>query len=79
MCIIASVPAGHTIDDDALTSMWENNPDGGGIAYIDDGKVKTYKTMKMQKFKMNFDRIVEEYGQSDILVHTRTVCSDSCV
>ena len=71
MCIIASVPAGHTIEDNALTSMWENNPDGGGIAYIDDGKVKTYKTMKMQKFKMNFERIVEEYGQSDILVHTR--------
>lgn len=71
MCIIASVPAGQSIDKDSLSSMWENNPDGGGIAYIDDGKVKTYKTMKKQKFKMNFERIVDEYGHSDILVHTR--------
>lgn len=71
MCIIASIPAGENIGSTELKAMWENNPDGGGIAYIEDGKVRTYKTMKQSKFKRNFERIVDEYGDSDILVHTR--------
>ena len=71
MCIIASIPAGSKIDDKTLTQMWNSNPDGGGIAYIEDGKVKTYKSMKLKKFKSNFFRILDEHGDSDILVHTR--------
>lgn len=71
MCIIASIPAGENIGSTELKAMWENNPDGGGIAYIEDGKVRTYKTMKQSKFRKNFERIVDEYGDSDILVHTR--------
>ena len=71
MCIIASIPAGSKIDDKTLTQMWNSNPDGGGIAYIEDGKVKTYKSMKLKKFKNNFFRILDEHGDSDILVHTR--------
>ena len=71
MCIIASIPAGSTIDEPTLNQMWKSNPDGGGIAYIEDGKVKTYKSMKLKKFRSNFFRILDEHGDSDILVHTR--------
>lgn len=71
MCIIASIPAGSEIDENTLNQMWTSNPDGGGIAYIEDGKVKTYKSMKLKKFRSNFFRILDEHGDSDILVHTR--------
>ena len=71
MCIIASIPAGSQINEDTLNQMWKSNPDGGGIAYIEDGKVKTYKSMKLKKFRTNFFRILDEHGDSDILVHTR--------
>jgi glutamine amidotransferase len=71
MCIIASIPAGSKIDEATLTQMWNSNPDGGGIAWIEDGKVNTYKSMKLKKFKSNFKRILDEHGDSDILVHTR--------
>ena len=71
MCIIASIPAGSQIDETTLNQMWNSNPDGGGIAYIEDGKVKTYKSMKLKKFRANFFRILDEHGDSDILVHTR--------
>ena len=71
MCIIASIPAGSQIDENTLNQMWKSNPDGGGIAYIEDGKVKTYKSMKLKKFRSNFFRILDEHGDSDILVHTR--------
>ncbi len=71
MCIIASIPAGSQIEEKTLNQMWESNPDGGGIAYIEDGEVKTYKSMKLKRFRSNFFRILDEYGDSDILVHTR--------
>ena len=71
MCIIAQIPAGSKIDENTLNQMWSSNPDGGGIAYIEDGKVKTYKSMKLKKFRSNFFRILDEFGDSDILVHTR--------
>jgi glutamine amidotransferase len=71
MCIIASIPAGSKIEENTLNQMWNSNPDGGGIAYIEDGKVKTYKSMKLKKFRSNFMRILDEHGDSDILVHTR--------
>ena len=71
MCIIASIPAGSQIEENTLNQMWSSNPDGGGIAYIEDGKVKTYKSMKLKKFRSNFFRILDEHGDSDILVHTR--------
>jgi len=71
MCIIASIPAGSSIDESTLNTMWESNSDGGGIAYIEDGKIKTYKSMKLKKFRTNFFDILDKYGDSDILVHTR--------
>ena len=71
MCVIASIPAGQTIDEQELRDMWSTNPDGGGIAYIKDGKVKVKKTMKLKTFLKWFKNITEEHGHNDILMHMR--------
>ena len=70
MCVIASIPAGQTIDEQELRDMWSTNPDGGGIAYIKDGKVKVKKTMKLKTFLV-VKNITEEHGHNDILMHMR--------
>ena len=62
--------------------MWKRNPDGGGIAWIEDGKIQVYKTMKLKDFKQKFKEITSKYGDSDILVHMRiathgSVCIDN--
>ena len=71
MCIIASIPAGMNIEQKKLDTMWQHNSDGGGISWIEDGKVKVYKTMKLKPFKKKFKEIQKLYGNSDILVHMR--------
>lgn len=83
MCVIASVPATQNINDETLDLMWKRNPDGGGIAWIDEnGKIQVYKSMKLKSFKRKFKEVTAKYGKSDILVHMRiathgSVCLDN--
>ena len=71
MCVIASIPAGKDINNDTIDRMWKRNPDGGGISWIEDGKVQVFKTMKLKPFKQKFKEVLSKYGDSDILVHMR--------
>tara|TARA_B100000925_G_scaffold291820_1_gene281613 strand:+ start:1985 stop:3106 length:1122 start_codon:yes stop_codon:yes gene_type:complete len=82
MCIIANVPVGTTIDKPTLETMWQHNSDGAGIAWIDEGKVRVFKTMKLKPFLKKFEEVQKTYGDSDILVHMRiathgSVCMDN--
>jgi len=82
MCIIANVPVGTNIDKPTLETMWQHNSDGAGIAWIDEGKVRVFKTMKLKPFLKKFEEVQKTYGDSDILVHMRiathgSVCMDN--
>ena len=82
MCVIASQPAGKTIKAGTLNQMWKRNPDGGGISWIEDGKVQVYKTMKLKDFKKKYKEVCEQHGKHDILIHMRiathgSVCLDN--
>lgn len=82
MCVIASIPAGRTVSESELRDMWQTNPDGAGIAWIEGNKVVTYKSMKLKPFLRKFKQVVQHHGQSDILVHMRIathgeVCLDN--
>ena len=72
MCIIASVPAGMNIEQKKLDTMWKHNSDGGGIAWIEDGKVKTFKSMKLKPFKKKFKEMLDnpiEYDTENVAKH----------
>lgn len=71
MCIIASVPAGALVTEAQLEEMWNRNSDGGGVAYFDDGKIVTEKSMDKKKFIARVLDIQEKYGHRDMLVHMR--------
>ena len=51
--------------------MWDNNPHGGGIAYIDGEEVKVFKTLKKSEFINAYFNIAKDFGMRDMLVHTR--------
>ena len=76
MCIIAMIPAGKQINKNTLENMTNNNPDGSGIAWIQDNKIKTYKTMDNDKFINKALEIQSKFCKdSDILIHCRIATS----
>ena len=76
MCIIAMIPAGKQINKNTLENMTNNNPDGSGIAWIQDNKIKTYRTMDNNKFINKALEIQSKFcKESDILIHCRIATS----
>lgn len=45
MCVIVYKPAGKTIGRDILKRCWDKNPDGGGLMYASDGRLKIIRGM----------------------------------
>lgn len=71
MCVIASIPAGQTVSEQDIRDMWQRNPDGGGISYIDKGQVKVYKSMKLKPYLKKVQNVIKTFGDNDILLHMR--------
>lgn len=71
MCVIASIPAGQNVSEEDIREMWDRNSDGGGISYIDQGKVKVYKSMKLKPYLKKIKTVVKNFGDNDILLHMR--------
>lgn len=59
MCIIAAKPAGIPMPDrDTIKRMWDANPDGAGLMYVEKGKVRIEKGfMKYKAFSKALDQI----------------------
>ena len=73
MCVIALSPVGERVDKSTLADMWDTNPDGAGIAFIDETKtIRTYKTMDKDDFINVATATIDKYHQSSpILLHCR--------
>jgi predicted glutamine amidotransferase len=71
MCI-AILNTKGTISKKTFKTCWINNPDGGGLAYSDKGKVKTVKELKCfkQLYKSYLD-IRQAQPDANILIHFR--------
>lgn len=50
MCVIIHKPAGVYPSDETLYACSANNPDGFGIMFVDDGRVRTIKDVDNAKF-----------------------------
>jgi len=59
MCVIAAKPAGVKMPDlDTIKRMWYRNPDGAGIMYANDGKVRIDKGfMKLDELTAHLDKL----------------------
>ena len=69
MCIAIANTQNSPLSDEELTNCWENNPDGAGILYKEDGKLKIYKQLtSLDAFKSEYNRVIK---LSNCLVHFR--------
>lgn len=74
MCIAIVVPAGKILSGEILTNCYNANPDGMGMAYInDDGKVELSKGfLKIGEFVPAYKEKAVKYGATNaMLVHFR--------
>lgn len=76
MCI-AIVNQQHTIDEETFNTCWEHNPDGGGIAYIEDRQVKIMKEMRSaSRMYSNYIKI-RKHNALPMIIHFRIATSGS--
>ena len=87
MCIIAAKPAGVKMpDDETITRMWYRNPDGAGIMYAKDGKVRIDKGfMKLEEFKAHLNKLKKsvDLDKTAVVMHFRITthggtCPENC-
>jgi len=73
MCVIALSPVGNRLDESTLSDMWDSNPDGSGVSFIDETKtIQTYKSMDKDDFIKVALSVYDKYSvSSPILVHCR--------
>jgi hypothetical protein len=69
MCIAIANYKNNPLSDQQLTNCWENNPNGAGILYKENGKLTLYKQLDdMEAFKREYTRVIK---LSNCLVHFR--------
>lgn len=73
MCIAILTQPGKSLTNTQLWRGWSGNKDGGGFAYVADGKVVISKGfLKYNDFQAAYEEAVEKYGkESPFLVHMR--------
>ena len=76
MCVIALTTKGNLVNKETLQNMTNNNSHGFGISWIENGKIKTFKTMDSKEFiSKAIDIQSEFYNDSEILIHCRIATS----
>ena len=45
MCVAVLKPEKSTIDDKTIRKCWDTNPDGGGLMYVNNGKIIVKKEL----------------------------------
>lgn len=75
MCIIAAKPAGVKMpDQETIRRMWYGNPDGAGVMYALDGKVRIEKGfMKLSALETRLDEIrkTADLDATGVVLHFR--------
>ena len=75
MCIIAAKPAGKAMPTrDTIRTMWAGNPDGAGVMYAHEGKVRIDKGfMKLSDLEAYLDKLEREVDltATGVVLHFR--------
>ena len=72
MCLAIAAPAHTPLSRERLSNAWDNNPDGGGYAFIDDdGKIVVRKHLEWQGFIAGYVQDQRANPRSPFIVHER--------
>ncbi len=75
MCIAIANLRSNLLSDKELENCWDNNPDGAGILYKEDGRLKIYKQLtSFSKFLRKYKSVIQG---SNCLVHFRVTSAGS--
>lgn len=87
MCIIAAKPAGAKMPSrDTIRTMWAGNPDGAGVMYAQDGKVRIDKGfMALSDLEAHLDKLERslDLTATGVVLHFRITthggtCPENC-
>lgn len=70
MCIIAYIPKNHTVNSETIEIMFDNNPDGSGLLYTQNKKLRTFKTFDVDQLITKYNDIKQNID-TDIIIHCR--------
>lgn len=71
MCIIAAMPGNVEIDKTTFMTCWDNNDDGFGMMYVDNGKVVIEKSMIKKMAWRIYNRVRRSHPESAKVLHFR--------
>lgn len=72
MCIAILNPSGVTLKKKVLKTCWDNNTDGAGMLYLQNGVLTTYKEMdKFDDFYKHYEMVRKNYRNSQVVIHFR--------
>lgn len=73
ICIAIYQGPGTTLPDDAIYHSWLDNPDGGGLMFIDDeGRIQVHKSEDLSEFCDLYSKFHGEFGdRSPFVIHLR--------
>lgn len=72
MCLAIYAPVGVRIARERLSNGWNNNPDGGGYAFInDDGEVTARHFLEWPDFIAGYERDSRANTKSPFIIHQR--------
>ena len=70
MCIIAYIPVNKDVSIKSIETMFKNNPDGAGILYIQNKKIRVFKTFEVNQLISKYNSIKANIN-TDIVIHCR--------
>jgi predicted glutamine amidotransferase len=73
MCI-AILNTKNTLKEDYINNSWENNNQGAGLLYNENGKLVTFKTYKKKEFKKEYYKVRNRIS-GKIVLHFRIATS----
>lgn len=71
MCIAIAVPAGVQVPYEHLQNGYKRNPDGCGMAWIEDGQVQIFKSMSFDTWSDKYHEVLSRCGLINMLIHFR--------
>lgn len=71
MCVIIAHPSNAHLEKDRAKRLWNRNPDGGGFAFIKDGKIEVQKFMDFPNYWRAFETARSAHPKAGFLLHMR--------
>ena len=72
MCLLISQPKNKSVSEEHLKTAYENNNDGAGFCYADNGRIIINKFRSFKKFYNQYETATKKHGAtSDFIIHFR--------